>query len=52
MEDEFSHLQQSLPYIRNTQSATECLNLNITTPKYSDSSKKLPVVVFIHGGGF
>lgn len=34
------------------QSATECLNLNITAPKDLNSSCNLPVVVFIHGGGF
>jgi len=34
-------------------SGTECLNLNITVPNVDTSSgKKLPVMVFIHGGGF
>jgi carboxylesterase type B len=34
-------------------SGTECLNLNITVPALnSDAGKKLPVMVFIHGGGF
>jgi carboxylesterase type B len=34
-------------------SGTECLNLNITVPDLnSDAVKKLPVMVFIHGGGF
>jgi carboxylesterase type B len=31
-------------------SGTECLNLNITVPNFEAS--KLPVMVFIHGGGF
>lgn len=34
-------------------SGTECLNLNITIPDVEiNSRKKLPVMVFIHGGGF
>ncbi|KAF1950331.1 para-nitrobenzyl esterase [Byssothecium circinans] len=36
-------------------SGTECLNLNITVPKIDTSTagnEKLPVMVFIHGGGF
>ncbi|KAF2444556.1 carboxylesterase [Karstenula rhodostoma CBS 690.94] len=35
-------------------SGTECLNLNITVPSSIDpeSVNKLPVMVFIHGGGF
>jgi carboxylesterase type B len=35
-------------------SGTECLNLNITVP-YSietETERKFPVMVFIHGGGF
>ncbi|KAF7863066.1 hypothetical protein EAF04_007149 [Stromatinia cepivora] len=28
-----------------------CLNLNITTPDGSNESSKLPVIVYIHGGG-
>lgn len=32
-------------------SGTECLNLNITIPS-TKSDKALPVMVFIHGGGF
>ncbi|QGA13143.1 hypothetical protein EYB26_000790 [Talaromyces marneffei] len=52
IENEFSHIQHPLPYSPNKQSATECLNLNITVPKHFSSSGKLPVVVFIHGGGY
>lgn len=35
-------------------SGVECLNLNITIPSYigPKRAKKLPVMVFIHGGGF
>lgn len=29
----------------------DCLHLNVYVPEH-DSSKKLPVMVFIHGGGF
>lgn len=32
-------------------SGTECLNLNITVPDV-ESVEKLPVMVWIHGGGF
>lgn len=32
-------------------SGTECLNLNITVPS-GDFKDPLPVMVFIHGGGF
>lgn len=30
----------------------DCLNLNVYVPTDYDSSKKLPVMVFIHGGAF
>ncbi|OHE99045.1 carboxylesterase [Colletotrichum orchidophilum] len=33
-------------------SGTECLNLNLTAPLNSNDSKRLPVLVFIHGGGY
>jgi carboxylesterase type B len=32
-------------------SGTECLNLNITVPKVELGGGKVPVMVFIHGGG-
>lgn len=32
-------------------SGTECLNLNITVPDI-EHAQKLPVMVWIHGGGF
>ena len=30
----------------------DCLFLNIRTPEYADSNSKLPVLIYIHGGGF
>jgi carboxylesterase type B len=30
----------------------DCLNLNVFLPKRRDASKKLPVLVYIHGGAF
>ncbi|KAK2053039.1 carboxylesterase [Colletotrichum caudatum] len=33
-------------------SGTECLNLNLTVPLEAKDSRPLPVLVFIHGGGF
>ncbi|KAJ5382245.1 carboxylesterase [Penicillium concentricum] len=50
MQREFSLIQQALPQPHIEQSETECLNLNITAPKAT--STNLPVVVFVHGGGF
>ena len=34
------------------QGSEDCLNLNVYVPTDYDSSKKLPVMVFIHGGAF
>lgn len=31
--------------------AEDCLNLNVYVPSSASSSQKLPVMVFIHGGG-
>ncbi|KAJ5950821.1 carboxylesterase [Penicillium vulpinum] len=50
IEMEFSLIQQSLPRPHIEQSEKDCLNLNITAPK--TISANLPVVVFVHGGGF
>lgn len=33
------------------ESETECLNLNITVPRDIPTGTKLPVLVWIHGGG-
>ncbi|KAJ5631955.1 hypothetical protein N7490_008294 [Penicillium lividum] len=49
---ESSHIQRALKKPDLTQSDTECLNLNITLPNGTSSSSKLPVIVFLHGGGF
>ncbi|XP_014554756.1 hypothetical protein COCVIDRAFT_104164 [Bipolaris victoriae FI3] len=54
---EFSFIQQSLPLPEvPAQSDREGLNLNITVPTDKsgsiDPNAKLPVYVFIHGGGF
>jgi carboxylesterase type B len=46
-------IQCSIGVVENAprMSGTECLNLNITVPDIK-SDKALPVMVFIHGGGF
>lgn len=43
--------QKSLPATQLEMSDTECLTLNITTPAERELSS-LPVLVFVHGGGF
>ncbi|KAF2636651.1 carboxylesteras-like protein [Massarina eburnea CBS 473.64] len=55
--NEFNFIQHSLPLPEvPDHSDTEGLNLNITVPLSKDgsiqSNAKLPVYVFIHGGGF
>lgn len=47
---EFSLIQQALPQPDVQQSDKECLNLSITVPK--TNAVDLPVVIFVHGGGF
>ncbi|KAH7124573.1 Alpha/Beta hydrolase protein [Dactylonectria macrodidyma] len=48
---EMSFIQQSLPkFDVPPMSDTNGLNLNITTPQHH--TDKMPVLVFIHGGGF
>lgn len=47
--------QHSLPHAEFKFSATECLTLNVSTPSAEARSKAsglLPVVIFVHGGGF
>lgn len=39
-----------MPHLQ--QSETECLNLNITTPANVTPQSNLPVIVFLHGGGY
>lgn len=48
---ELSIIQQQLPKPDITLSDTECLNLNVTVPD-GGQGRKLPVFLFIHGGGF
>ena len=57
IEREFSFIQKSLPLPEvPAHSDLEGLNLNITVPTNKDGAidpnAKLPVFVFIHGGGF
>ncbi|OJI91469.1 hypothetical protein ASPTUDRAFT_198432 [Aspergillus tubingensis CBS 134.48] len=52
VEMEFAHLQQRLPTPNLHQSATQCLNLNITAPADHSRESRLPVIVFLHGGGY
>ncbi|KAJ3546564.1 hypothetical protein NM208_g1936 [Fusarium decemcellulare] len=49
-----SLIQKALPLTGDApgESETECLNLNITVPKDIPAGKRLPVLVWIHGGGF
>lgn len=51
---EFAFLQHKLEYDRSlmTVSDLDCLNLNITAPASIKEDQKLPVLAFIHGGGF
>ncbi|KAJ5313307.1 uncharacterized protein N7443_000191 [Penicillium atrosanguineum] len=50
-EIELGHVQHSLPRKELTQSDIDCLNLNIAYPSDASSSSRLPVLVYIHGGG-
>lgn len=50
-EIELGHVQHSLPKKDLTQSDVDCLNLNVAVPSNATPSSKLPVLVYIHGGG-
>ncbi|OJJ05947.1 hypothetical protein ASPVEDRAFT_75159 [Aspergillus versicolor CBS 583.65] len=52
VEIEFGQIQRKLPIPELQQSETECLNLNITTPANVTPQSNLPVIVFLHGGGY
>ncbi len=45
-------IQAYLPFLPLKQSATEGLTLSINVPNVIISVEKLPVIVFVHGGGF
>lgn len=53
---EWGLIQHSLPEPKLSISELDGLNVNITVPslgnEFLDQDKKLPVVVFIHGGGY
>ncbi|RDW76746.1 putative carboxylesterase [Aspergillus mulundensis] len=48
---ELMHVQHTLPKKELPQSDLDCLNLNIAVPADTTSSSRLPVFLFIHGGG-
>ncbi len=56
LENEFGFIQKSLPVPKLTSSDIDMLNLNINVPlvdsKLPTQESKLPVFVFVHGGGF
>ncbi|KAL4898094.1 Alpha/Beta hydrolase protein [Aspergillus ambiguus] len=49
---ELSAIQHTLPKKDLPQSDLDCLNLNISVPQGTTALSKLPVFLFIHGGGF
>ncbi|KAJ5643447.1 uncharacterized protein N7484_005954 [Penicillium longicatenatum] len=51
-DDELGHIQHTLPKKELRQSDVDCLNLNIAVPSNTTPESKLPVLFFIHGGGF
>lgn len=53
LELEYKLIQKSLPSPTVFhQSDTECLTLNITGPSTESRRRNLPVLAFLHGGGF
>ncbi|OJJ01739.1 hypothetical protein ASPVEDRAFT_83267 [Aspergillus versicolor CBS 583.65] len=48
---ELMHVQHALPKKELPQSDIDCLNLNIAVPAGTTASSRLPVFLFIHGGG-
>ncbi|KAH7324051.1 Alpha/Beta hydrolase protein [Rhexocercosporidium sp. MPI-PUGE-AT-0058] len=49
---EFSFIQHELPREEFKSSLTDCLNLNIVTPKEKPQLLPVFVFLFLHGGGF
>lgn len=45
-------IQHTLPFADRQVSDLEGLNLNVTVPEHASPTSKLPVFVFVHGGGF
>jgi len=45
-------IQHTLPFTQRQVSDLEGLNLSVTVPENASSTSKLPVFVFVHGGGF
>lgn len=53
LEVEQQIIQAALPRPADPgSSSTLCLNLNLSVPKGATANSGLPVLVFIHGGGF
>ncbi|KAL4877999.1 Alpha/Beta hydrolase protein [Aspergillus karnatakaensis] len=48
---ELAHVQHELPKKELPQSDLDCLNLNVAVPADTTSTSRLPVFLFIHGGG-
>ena len=49
---ELGAIQHTIPKKELQQSDVDCLNLNISVPSGTTPSSKLPVFLFIHGGGY
>ncbi|KAM5383465.1 hypothetical protein ACJZ2D_002158 [Fusarium nematophilum] len=53
LDNEFVAIQKALPKTEFPGlSGTDCLNLNIWSPEGATADSALPVLVYIHGGGF
>jgi carboxylesterase type B len=53
-DNEMLFIQKSMPKPKIVHSDLDCLNLNITVPKLGGelAKQKIPVFVWVHGGGF